>query len=157
MKLSRNFHLSEFTRSATASRHRIANVPGPCHIAALRLLAIECLQPVRDHFGPVSVSSGFRSAMLNSRVSRSATSQHLAGEAADFEVPGVDNFEVASWIVQSAIPFDQLILEHYIKGEPHSGWLHMSHAASRKQRGQVLTATVGPDGETKYLEGLVAD
>jgi hypothetical protein len=49
-------------------------------------------------------------------------------------------------IVQMGLPFDQLILEF-------GRWVHVSHAASGKQRGQILTATK-INGQTRYLSGL---
>lgn len=159
MKLSKNFDLSEMTRSSTASRNNIENNPTPCQIAAGRLVALEVMQPIRDFFGPVSPSSWFRSVELNNfpSIRGSKTSQHLLGEAVDFEVPGVDNYEVADWIMRSSIPFDQLILEFYVKGQPSSGWIHISHAAARTQRGEVKSAVRGADGGRRYLDGLIAD
>ena len=49
-----------------------------------------------------------------------------SAEAADFEVVGVDNAELADWIKRE-LPYDQLILEYYTPGEPNSGWIHCSY------------------------------
>ena len=56
------------------------------------------LQPVRDHFGRVKITSGFRSVELCEAIGSSARSQHARAEAADFEVVGVDNAELFDWI-----------------------------------------------------------
>ena len=152
-RLSRSFVLSEFTASQTATRRGIDNTPGPRELAALGLLCDRVLQPVRDYFArPVTISSGYRSPKLNRAIGGSSPSQHCLGEAADFEIPGISNYEVARWMEQQ-LDFDQLILEFYTPGEPNSGWVHVSYRLGRL-RNQELTAARGRLG-TKYLPGLV--
>ena len=99
MKLSKNFSLSELTKSQTATRKGISNEPSTEHVENLIHLAESVLQPVRDHFGkPVMISSGYRSPELCEAIGSSSKSQHAKGEAADFEIPGVDNMQLAMWI-----------------------------------------------------------
>ena len=50
MNLSRNFSLSELTKSDTAIRKGINNNPNAEQVEKLKLLE-NILQPVRDHFG----------------------------------------------------------------------------------------------------------
>ena len=59
--------------------------------------------------------------------------------AADFEIGGVDNKELATWISKNTT-FDQLILEFYNEGDPNSGWVHCS-AVKGEPRKQVLRAS----------------
>ena len=125
MNLSRNFSLQELTKSDTAIRKGIDNNPNADQIEKLKRLCENVLQPVRDHFGRVKVTSGFRSPELCIAIGSSANSQHAKAEAADFEVLGVDNAEVADWI-HKYLETDQLILEFYTPGEPNSGWIHAS-------------------------------
>ena len=135
MKLSNNFTLQELTKSQTATRKGIDNEPGTAEIENLIHLAKTILQPVREHFGkPVMISSGCRSPALCEAIGSSAKSQHAKGEAADFEIHGIDNKELAAWIAAKC-DFDQLILEFYIDGDPNSGWVHCSSKmeSSRKQ------------------------
>jgi zinc D-Ala-D-Ala carboxypeptidase len=148
MKLTNNFSLAEMTKSQTATRKGIDNKPSTEHIENLIHLAETVLQPVREHFGkPVAISSGYRSPELCEAIGSSAKSQHAKGEAADFEIPGVDNMQLATWINKNT-NFDQLILEYYEPGDPNSGWVHCS-AVKEGSRAQVLKATkVG--GKTKY-------
>ena len=148
MNLSNNFSLAELVKSQTAVRKNIKNEPGTAEIENLIHLAKTVLQPVREHFGkPVMISSGYRSPELCEAIGSSAKSQHAKGEAADFEIPGVDNMQLAMWISKNTI-FDQLILEYYEPGDPNSGWVHCS-AVKEGSRAQVLKATkVG--GKTKY-------
>jgi zinc D-Ala-D-Ala carboxypeptidase len=125
MNLSRNFTLSELTKSDTAIRKGINNNPNAEQIEKLKALCENILQPVRDHFGRVKVTSGFRSVDLCLAIGSSSNSQHARAEAADFECVGVDNVELFDWIKNNLEP-DQLILEFYTPGEPNSGWIHCS-------------------------------
>jgi zinc D-Ala-D-Ala carboxypeptidase len=153
-QLTKNFSLAELTKSETALRHDMDNTPGPVEIANLTDLAGKVLQPVRDHFGKgVKVNSGFRHPEVNAKVGGSKTSDHCKGQAADIEIPGVPNAELAEWIKDN-LEFRQLILEFYTPGIPDSGWVHVSFVAGDNKK-QVMTATK-QGGKTVYLPGLVA-
>jgi len=150
MKLSKNFYLSEFLVSQYATRHGIKNEPPAAHLVRLKYLVANVLQPVRDKFGPVIISSGYRSKELNAAIGGSVTSQHSIGEAADFEVPGLDNKKLADWIKDN-LKFDQLILEFYKDGDPNSGWVHCSYAEGDNRKECLRASKV--DGKTKYTQG----
>ena len=153
MKLSNNFTLSELTKSQTATRKGIDNSPDEEQLANLVALCENVLQPIRDHFGkPVRISSGLRVLELNTAIGSSSTSDHVKGLAADIEVPGIDNFVLSQWIVDSGIAFRQLILEFYTAGIPDSGWVHVSYSLADNKK-QVLTAAK-QQGKTVYLNGL---
>ena len=147
MNLTRNFTLSELTKSDTAIRKGINNNPSAEQIEKLKLLCENILQPVRDHFGRVKITSGFRSVELCLAINSSANSQHARAEAADFECPGVDNAELADWIKRE-LPYDQRILEFYTPGEPNSGWIHCSYTEGTP-RASFLHA-FRSEGKTKY-------
>ena len=154
MNLTKNFTLSEMTKSETALRHGIDNTPGEQEMSALKVLAEKVLQPIRDHFQKgVKVNSAYRSPEVNSKVGGSRTSDHCRGQAADIEIPGVANAELAQWIVDN-LEFRQVILEFYTQGIPDSGWVHVSYVPEDNKK-QVLTA-IKKDGKTVYLNGLVA-
>ena len=139
MKLSANFQLSELVKSQTAERKGLSNNPSPTHIDNLKALCVNVLQPIRSHFdSPVIISSGYRSAELCIEIGSSIHSQHTEGKAADLEVVGVDNKELATWI-KNNLEFDQMILEFYRDGEPDSGWIHVSWNGS-ENRNQTLRA-----------------
>lgn len=153
LQISENFTLGEFLKSQSAARLGIDNTPNDTVIRNLQALCHNVLEPVRLHYRrPVVISSGYRSPALNRAIGGSGTSQHCKGEAADFEVPGVPNLEVARWM-EKHLNYDQLILEFYIPGQPNSGWIHASWRAA--YRNQELTA-VKRGGKTVYLPGLVA-
>ena len=147
MNLSRNFTLSELIKSDTAIRRGINNNPNAEQIEKLKALCENILQPVRDHFGRVKITSGFRSVELCTAIGSSANSQHAKAEAADFEVIGVDNAELADWINRE-LPYDQLICEFYTPGEPNSGWIHCSYVPEGR-RASYLWAYKS-EGKTKY-------
>ena len=154
MNLTKNFTLAEMTKSETALRHGMANDPSPTEIENLRVLCEEVLQKVRDYYGMgVKVNSGFRHPLVNAKVGGSTTSDHCKGFAADIEIPGIPNAELAEWITEN-LEFRQLILEFYTPGVPDSGWVHVSYNPADNKK-QVLTATK-KDGKTVYLSGLVA-
>jgi uncharacterized protein YcbK (DUF882 family) len=154
MNLTKNFTLHEMTKSETALRYGMANEPSPKEIDNLRTLCEQVLQKVRDYYGMgVKVNSGYRHPLVNSKVGGSPTSDHCKGFAADVEIPGVANAEVAQWIKDN-LQFRQLILEFYTPGVPDSGWVHVSYDPN-DLKNQVLTATK-KGGKTVYLPGLVA-
>lgn len=153
-KLSANFSLSEMIKSETAVRRGLDNTPGATEVANLKTLAEKVLQPVRDHYKRgVKVNSGFRHPEVNAAVGGSRTSDHCKGQAADIEIPGVANAELAGWIEKN-LKFTQLILEFYTPGIPDSGWVHVSYDPANLKC-QVMTA-MKENGKTVYKPGLIA-
>lgn len=154
MQLSENFSLSEMVKSETALRYDMDNTPGDAEIENLKVLCNKVLQPVREHYGKgVKVNSGFRHPEVNAKVGGSKTSDHCKGQAADIEIPGVANADLAEWI-KNNLDFTQLILEFYTPGVPDSGWVHVSYDPSNLKK-QVMTA-MKENGKTVYKPGLIA-
>ena len=150
MNLSEHFTLRELVKSQTAARMGIDNTPDSFALAYLDRLCRNILEPVREHYGVAfSSSSGYRSPELCEAIGSSRKSQHAKGQAADFEVPGIDNLALAEWVKEN-LKFDQLILECYMPGNPNSGWVHCSIADTL--RGETLTYTKG----VGYSKGLNA-
>jgi hypothetical protein len=156
MQLTNNFSLAEMCKSETALRQNIDNTPDDEVTANLKRLCEEVLQPVRDHYGKgVKVNSGYRSLAVNAAVGGvqgAKPSDHTRGMAADIEIPGVPNHELALFIKDN-LNYTQLILEFYTIGVPDSGWVHVSYNPADLKK-QELTA-VKKDGKTVYLPGLV--
>ena len=154
MHLTKNFTLEELTKSEVGLRFGLDNTPNDEQLSNLVALCECVLQPVRDHFGKaVKVNSGFRDLEVNVKVGGSKTSDHCKGMAADIEIPGVDNKELAQWIAET-LEYRQVILEFYTPGIHDSGWVHVSYNPADNKK-QVLTATKS-GGKTVYLPGLVA-
>lgn len=155
MQLTRHFSLEEMTVSPTAKRLGLSNTPTAEHIENMRYCCEKILEPVRAHFGkPVTVNSSYRSPAVNKAVGGSKTSQHVNGQAIDFEIAGVDNKVVADWIADN-LEFDQVILEFYTSGNKNSGWVHASIKKEGKNRRQRLIASKSKAGGTVYT--AVAD
>jgi hypothetical protein len=161
MQLSKNLSLAEVTRSETAKRRGISNMPTPEHIENFKKLAENVFQPIRDHFGcPIHISSGYRSEALNKAIGGAgkvingkyvASSQHCHGEAIDIDMDGsasgVTNKEVFDYIKEN-LNFDQLIWEFGTDANPD--WVHVSFDSLGKQRKQILKA-VKKGSATSYV------
>jgi hypothetical protein len=151
MQLSEHLNLAEVTRSETAKRKGISNMPTPEHLENFKNLAINIFEPIRKHFGkPIHISSGYRSKQLNTAIGGSLTSQHCSGEAIDIDMDGsangITNKQVFDYIKQY-LNFDQLIWEFGTSTNPD--WVHVSYKTNGKQRKQILKA-VKQGGKTSY-------
>jgi hypothetical protein len=151
MKLSAHLDLSEVTRSESAKRNGISNMPTEQHIANFKLLAEKVFEPIRNHFNcPIHISSAYRSIELNRAVKGSLTSQHCTGEAIDVDMDGTPNGVTNKMVfdyIKDNLQFDQLIWEFGTKDNPD--WVHVSYESTGKQRKQVLRA-VRANGKTTY-------
>ena len=141
MRLSKDFTLSEFTDTDTG----LPNEPGQEEIRNLKLLVQKVLQPARNKFGVINVTSGYRSPEVNSAVGGSATSDHVHGRAADIQCE--DMATVFNYI-RKYLPFKQLIWEFGTDVQP--GWIHVSYDVLNN-RGEVLKA-IKKGGKTKYIK-----
>jgi len=152
--LSPNFSLQELTKSQTAIRLGIDNTPTEKHINALKALCLHVLEPCRKQFArSITPSSGYRSKELCKAIGSKVSSQHAKGQAVDFEIGTIPNYELACWI-RDNLDFDQLILEFYNPDEPNSGWVHVSYRADAPyvNRKECLTY----NGK-RYRKGLISE
>lgn len=139
------------TYSETAIRKGLDNEPGAEELVNMTVLCCHVLQPIREHFDrSVNINSGFRSVEVCEALGSSTKSQHTKGQAADFEIYGMSNLELATWIYEN-LEYDQLILEfHDPEGDPNSGWVHCSYnKITADNRKQSLIINKKTDG--KYL------
>ena len=151
MKLSEHLNLSEVTRSESAKRNGISNMPTEAHIANFKLLAENIFEPIRQHFRcPIIISSGYRSKELNAAIGGSATSEHCSGEAIDIDMDGTPNGVTNKMVfdyIKDNLNFNQLIYEFGDANNPD--WVHVSYESTGKQRKQILRATRS-GGKTVY-------
>ena len=147
MQLSTNFRLSEFTRSDTAKRLGIENECSSVEqVLNLAYLCHMVLQPLRDRFGPIRITSGYRCPELNRAVGGVKNSQHMRGEAADIHLPSVEKGLEYLAFLKTLPAVDELIWER--KG--NVCWIHVS--ARRKTHpippceggGEVTTVSTAP-------------
>jgi D-alanyl-D-alanine dipeptidase len=147
MRLSKNFTLSEITKSNTAKRLGITNAPNQEHLNNMQILIRDLIQPMRDALGPIRISSGYRSPVLNRAIGGSTKSQHCKGQAVDIQFwkeGKMCNKEVYDWVLKEGIEFDQMINEF------DYAWIHISLRPDNKNRRVVLEAYKDNDGDTAY-------
>lgn len=136
MRLSNNFRLSEFTRSDTAKSLGIENECSSVEqVLNLAYLCHMVLQPLRDKFGPIRITSGYRCPELNGAVGGASNSQHMRGEAADIHLPSVDKGLEYLAFLKTLPVLDQLIWER--NGD--ICWIHVSAKRLGKNRRQLRT------------------
>ena len=139
-QITKNFTLAELIYSATAVKKGIDNKPTEEHYKNMVSLCKNVLQPLREKLGkPITVNSCYRCPKLNAAVGGVKTSQHCNGQAADIEVMGMSNYDLACYI-RDNFEFDQLILEFCdnLKNDKNSGWVHVSYKDSGNRK-QTLT------------------
>lgn len=129
--LSPHFILYEFTRSGMAQEKGLSNDPNLEQRKALTALCDNILEPLRQQFGPIVISSGFRSQQVNSLVGGVKNSQHLTGEAVDIAACSVEQLRRYYNFISRNLDYDQLILE---PDDDHPRWLHVSYTAKRRNR-----------------------
>jgi len=118
-----NFTYKEFIKSTTAIRKNIPNIPNEQQWKNIERLAKNILQPIRNEFGRIRITSGFRSIPLCLEIGSSKYSNHARGEAADIEpiMSGISLLDIITF-VHDNLEFRTLILEY-----PPLGWVHVDY------------------------------
>ena len=146
MNLSRFFTLEEMTFSNTAKAEGISNTPGAAEVESLRALCTAVLDPLREAVGAsIKVNSGYRGPVLNARLKGVAKSQHLTGQAADIQSPGLTVVDLFKKAIQLGLPYDQIIYE--VNG--NSKWVHLSHNPGAN-KGEILLGKFDAAGRVTY-------
>jgi zinc D-Ala-D-Ala carboxypeptidase len=135
-RLTANFTLAELTKT----RHDLDNTPSPQVLQNLQLLAEKVLQPLRDAVGPVNVTSGYRSKLVNQAVNGARKSDHLYGYAADLQSPDGNHRKLYDWLKANAM-FTQLIYEFGNDTQPQ--WVHVSYNPKDLKREILRARNVG--------------
>ena len=149
-KLSRYFTQNEFEFSQTAQNRGISNRMNFEQIDNAKHLCENVLDPVREKFGPLRISSGFRNVKLNKLIGGSRNSNHLWGKAADFSYASISDVDVALWIIGN-LKFDKLILEYFNSNDFGEGWIHVSFDKGSSEC-EVISAVRGH--RSRYVPGL---
>jgi hypothetical protein len=103
-------------------------------VCNLKLLCINCLEPIYARFSNAFVTNTWRPRGIGS-----PTSQHPRGQAADLQFRNVkksDYFQIAT-VIKDLVPYDQLLLEYKTTGTGLP-WIHISFN-KLENRKQVLT------------------
>jgi len=125
--LSDNFTLDEFLYSETAVALGIDNSMPRSYLPRIQYLVDTVLQPVRDRFGPIKITSGFRNPVLSVKIGSSIHSNHCFGFAADIEpydktIPLLDILV----FINDNLNYKELIAEHFNKNPRLAGWVHVA-------------------------------
>jgi hypothetical protein len=151
MKLSAHLDLSEVTRSDSAKRNGISNMPTPEHIENFKILAEKVFEPIREHFGvPIRISSGYRSKELNDKTKgASKTSDHCFGRAIDIDNDGtsITNKQIFNFIKDN-LKYKQLIFEFGTDENP--AWVHVSYDPNNLKNETLKAVKV--NNVTKYIK-----
>lgn len=117
MQLTEHFSLEELTHT---DHREFDNTPNDAELANLRRLA-EFLEEVKYllYDKPIMINSAFRCKQVNDAVGSKDSSQHRVGCAADIRVPGMTPDQVVKAVINSSLPFDQVIREF-------DRWTHIS-------------------------------
>lgn len=116
VKITDNFFLDEFLFTLTEN----TIIMPVKYVENIVYLCEAFMQPLRNQFGPIRITSGYRTQELNEEVGGAANSAHLTGEAADFYALGpYTPQEVYDW-AEKNLNFD------YISLYSRSGHIHVT-------------------------------
>jgi hypothetical protein len=153
-RISPHISYAEATKSRTAVRRGLDNTPNADQLAAMKLVATACFEPLREWHGkPIGISSFFRSPAVNKAVKGSKNSDHMRGCAIDIDADvfdnGITNADIFNWL-RANVEFDQLIWEYGTDEQP--AWVHVSYRASGNRRQVLRISSVPlPNGKTKTV------
>lgn len=137
--VSKHISWAEATHSATAKKKEIANEPGQQEIVAMKKLAKEIFEPLREWAGePIRVNSFYRSPELCEAIGSKATSQHTKGQAIDIDAAGEKTNADLFQYIKDNLDFDQLIWE--FGDDENPDWIHVSYVGPNGNRNRVLKA-----------------
>lgn len=130
-QLTEHFLLSEFTKSSTARRLNIANIPSKEIVENLKYGCVHILEPLRSKVGiPIRINSGYRCERLNRAVGGVSNSYHLQGCAADIHLDSNNDAELLFQALKKIDAVDVCLFEHAAT----SIWLHVQWRPNGKPR-----------------------
>ena len=148
-KISKHISYKEGTRSITAIRKGIKNIPTDYQLTNMQAIAYNVFEPLRKWVGgPIKINSFFRSPELNTVIGGSTKSQHCQGRAIDIDdtYGHKTNAEMYEYI-KNNLNFDQMIWEFGTDDSPD--WIHISYVSEDENRNRCLKAE-RKSGKTVY-------
>jgi uncharacterized protein YcbK (DUF882 family) len=120
--ISKHITLQEATESATALRMGIKNVPNEVELEAMKFVAENLFEPIREWYDkPIKINSFYRCLALNKAVNGSKTSGHVLGNSIDISGGNkIENKKIFDFIKTSGLFYDQIINEYDYT------WIHIS-------------------------------
>ena len=151
IRISKHISYKEATRSATALRLGIENVPNEYELQNMEMVAKKVFEPLREAVdAPIKINSFFRCEELNKAIGGSSKSQHCQGRAIDIDdIYGHVSNAFMYYYIKDNLDFDQLIWEFGTDDSPD--WVHVSYVDEDSNRKRCLKA-YREDGKTKYKD-----
>jgi zinc D-Ala-D-Ala carboxypeptidase len=150
-KISKHISYKEATRSATALRLGIENIPNEYELQNMEMVAKKVFEPLREAVdAPIKINSFFRCEELNKAIGGSSKSQHCQGRAIDIDdIYGHVSNAFMYYYIKDNLDFDQLIWEFGTDDSPD--WVHVSYVDEDSNRKRCLKA-YRENGKTKYID-----
>jgi len=150
-RISKHISYKEATRSATALRLGIENIPNEYELQNMEMVAKKVFEPLREAVdAPIKINSFFRCEELNKAIGGSSKSQHCQGRAIDIDdIYGHVSNAFMYYYIKDNLDFDQLIWEFGTDDSPD--WVHVSYVDEDSNRKRCLKA-YREDGKTKYKD-----
>ena len=147
--ISKHISYKEATRSNTALRRGIENIPDVEELENMKLIAEEVFEPLRKWVGgPIKINSFYRSPELNVAIGGSKKSQHCHGQAMDIDDTYGHRSNASMFKhIRYNLDYDQIIWE--FGDDKNPAWVHVSYVSEVKNRRRCLRA-VKKDGKTHY-------
>lgn len=148
-----NMTKGEMVHSNYAKKHNIDNTPNKEQLANLERMSW-FLQAVKHGLSQelkanvtITITSGFRSPTLNTRLRGSKTSYHMQGRAADIVCSHLTPLELARWIEKNmqGIGYQELINEH-------NRWVHVAIQENVSKYDRYTATNVS--GKVTYTDGI---
>jgi hypothetical protein len=147
--LTNNYTVGNLTRTPNVTydnplRSATAGLSVEEIVCNLKLLAVNCIEPIKAKYPNAFVTNTYRQPSGN------PLSQHPKGMAADIQFRGVPKsgyYEIAQWIKDN-VTYDQLLLEYKTTGTGLP-WIHISFNKETARK-QVLTLL----NNSTYSQGL---
>ena len=147
--ISKHISYKEATRSNTAIRRGIDNIPDVEELENMKLIAEKVFEPLRKWVGgPIKINSFYRSPELNVAIGGSKKSQHCHGQSIDLDATYGQRSNASMFHhIRYSLDFDQMIWE--FGDDKNPAWVHVSYVSEEKNRHRCLRA-VKKDGKTHY-------
>ena len=147
--ISKHISYKEATRSNTAIRRGIENIPDVEELENMKLIAEKVFEPLRKWVGgPIKINSFYRSPELNVAIGGSKKSQHCHGQAIDLDDTYGHRSNASMFKhIRYNMDYDQIIWE--FGDDKNPAWVHVSYVSEEKNRHRCLQA-YKENGKTKY-------
>ena len=147
--ISKHISYKEATRSNTALRRGIDNIPDVEELENMKLIAEKVFEPLRKWVGgPIKINSFYRSPELNVAIGGSKKSQHCHGQAIDIDDTYGHRSNASMFKhIRYNMDYDQITWE--FGDDKNPAWVHVSYVSEEKNRHRCLQA-YKENGKTKY-------